>query len=89
MRGRTYVSKEFIEMEQLLYNIDNTEYLLIEMLVSQKTNVKQLDKAMYDFKCIHQGIAKIELGGFWHKPYSIVRILVPVKNIHQFYEAIN
>lgn len=69
--------------KELLYKINNIEYLLVERLVTSANN-NQVQSACKKYDCIQQGIEEVGRGGWTSNPYTILAILVPISNIVEF-----
>lgn len=69
-----------LKMEQIIYNLNGINYLLIEELITPNNKRKmQIKFKAYD--CIYQGIKEISKDSWFRSDYAIIKILVPEKNI--------
>ena len=68
----------------LIYEIDGKEYLLVELPVVNTTDSVDYFKAIEKIGCIPQGIKEIHRGGWFSTPYAIAKYLVPVKKMNQY-----
>jgi hypothetical protein len=84
-----------IKKDQLTCELNGIKYLLVELQFTDD-NKNQLSKAVEEHECILQSVGKVERPGLMsglfsvvsEEEYSIVRVLVPEKNVVEFNKAI-
>lgn len=69
-------------MEELIVEINDTKYLLVDELVVGTGD--KLKKKIKKFDCIFQGIKDVNDGGFWNKAHAVVTVLVPLDKIMEY-----
>ena len=72
----------------MVYNIDNIEYVLVNVIISDD-NRKKLEKSMDKYKCIVQDFTLLRGNSIFtflglYSPKTKLTVLVPTKNIIQF-----
>lgn len=73
--------------EKLTYKIAGKEYLLIEVLMTQPSTVRKVDKLIEKLGAIEQGIKDHKQAGMFSSGLLILKILVPVNKIKQWQDA--
>ena len=72
-------------MSDIIHELNGKKYLLVELpLTTDKDHNKKMQSCMKKFNCIAQGVKEISTGGWFSKPYVIIKILVPEENVIQF-----
>jgi len=73
-------------MEQILYEIAGTKYLLVEVVLTDSTRAK-LERLLTKYNCITQGVK--ELKKSWLGGHTILKWLVPENNVVNFNNEYN
>lgn len=64
--------------------LNGIKYLVVEILVTTKTNENKITEKLKRHGAIYQGIKEINTGGFCSNAHGVFRILVPEENIIDF-----
>ena len=75
-------------MEQLIYTINNTNYVLIELLITDRNKIKH-EKLIEKYEIIIQGMKKFDDGGWFGVKHLILNVLVPEKDVLNFQNELN
>lgn len=67
-------------MEQIIYNLNGINYLLVEELITA-SNQKKKEKKLKFYDCIYQGVKEINRNSWFGSDYTIIKVLVPEKHI--------
>lgn len=74
-------------MKQLLYNIDGEDYLLFSIPL-RSGEADEANRIAEKYRCIVQGLEKVERAGFFSPNYAIWNVLCPAKNAFEFSKEI-
>lgn len=70
-------------MDQLIYEIAGTKYLLFNIPITGNTDQKKIQSAVKKHNGIMQGVGEIKRG-FFMGGYAVLNILIPEQNVLAF-----
>ena len=68
---------------EIIYTINGTNFLLVEILITDQNSSNKNFKTVLKYNGIYQGIKKIKRNFFSYN-YMILKFLIPVNNINEF-----
>lgn len=72
---------------EITTELNGIKYLIVELLITSKTNEDRLMKELSGFGAIYQGVKEVDSGGFRSKPFMVLRVLVPENKVVDFGKA--